>query len=123
MAAKRSMVLISLFACPAFCAPDERFVASLRRLDPDMRLEQICDYEAMTQIGQADRAKSYVISPPLHVGNTLKANGGAFRRNGAWFRVSFVCTATADHLRVLSFKLKVGGLIPRGSWQAYGLWD
>jgi len=34
----------------------------------------------------------------------------------------FVCKATPDHLRVLSFSFKVGEVIPEDKWPLYGLW-
>jgi hypothetical protein len=115
------------FATPAFAA-DARFIASLGRLDPNTRLEQICDYEAMNRIGDGnnafhpDRAKSDAITAPRHLGDTLVANGAAFRSGGRWYAVSFTCKAAPDHIRVLSFTSKIGALIPESKWPAYGLW-
>jgi hypothetical protein len=109
-------------------AMDPRTYASLRRLDPDMRLEQICDIEAMQRISREmksfrpDRAKSDVISHPEHLGDILRASGGAFRNKGQWYAFSFVCTASADHLKVLAFDYHVGKLIPKSDWPDYGLW-
>lgn len=116
-------IFLAIAGTSSAFASDPRFIASLRRLDPETRLEQICDYEAMTRISAADRAKSYVTSAPLHKGDVLTANGGAFRRSGQWFRFSFVCRATPDHLRVTSFDFKPGKLIPQRDWQQYGLWN
>jgi len=111
---------------PAAAAPDARFLASLDRLDPDTRLEQICDLEAMRKMGQGgiriDRAKSNVLIPPQHLGHTLVAKGGAFRSNGKWYQMSFSCKATPDHKAVLDFSYKTGPAIPPAKWQSYGLW-
>ncbi|HEY0235023.1 MAG TPA: DUF930 domain-containing protein, partial [Afipia sp.] len=58
-------------------AVDARFYASLNRLDPATRLEQVCDLEAMSQIDRdanpyhPDRAKTDVISSPKHTGDTV----------------------------------------------------
>lgn len=71
---------------------------------------------------QPDRAKSDVISHPQHSGNTLTAGGGAFREKGKWYHFSFVCKATPDHLRVLSFSYKIGDQIPEEKWSSLGLW-
>lgn len=109
-------------------AGDERFLASLKRLDPATRLEQVCDLEAMRQIARdsnpyrPDRAKSDVISPPRHLGDTLKGSGGAFRSKGKWYAFSFTCKGSPDHLKVLSFGYKIGPLIPEAKWASYGLW-
>ena len=117
----RIALALLLLASPAF-AIDAGFLASLSRLDPETRLEQICDLEAMSRIGKADRAKSDVVSHPIHSGNTLIASGGAFRQKGKWYQFSFVCKATPDHLKVTSFTYKVGELIPEEKWARYGLW-
>jgi hypothetical protein len=100
----------------------------LAGLEPQTRLEQICDLEAMTRIRRErkeflpDRAKSYVVSAPRHMGHTVKANGAAFRSKGRWYELSFTCTGTPDHMKVLSFKYKIGHPIPTAKWQEYGLW-
>lgn len=119
--------LLFAFATPA-CAADARFIASLGKLDPQTRLEQICDYEAMSRISagsrtfRPDRAKSDVISPPQHLGDTLVAKGAAFRSGGRWYQVAFICKATPDRTSVLSFSSKIGALIPEAKWPTYGLW-
>jgi hypothetical protein len=117
----RLAFLLVILSSPAF-AVDDRFLASLGRLDPQTRLEQVCDLEAMSRIKQADRAKSDVISHPVHNGNTLTATGGAFRQKGKWYQFAFVCKATPNHLRVLSFNFKAGEMIPEDKWSTYGLW-
>ena len=114
-------------AMPAF-AFDSRAFGGLRRLDPEMRLEQVCDLEAMERIGREsgqfrpDRAKSDVISHPQHLGDTLKATGAAFRSKNSWYAFSFVCRATPDHMSVTSFEYTIGDLIPEAKWNDYGLW-
>jgi hypothetical protein len=118
-----------VLAAPAH-AVDARFMASLGKLDPKTRLEQVCDLEAMRKIGQVngaggarvDRAKSDVIMPPQHLGNTLIAKGGAFRAGGKWYQVAFTCKATPDHKTVLDFTYKTGAAIPPAKWPVYGLW-
>jgi hypothetical protein len=117
----KRLAFLLLLSTPAY-AIDDRFLASLGKLDPQTKLEQVCDLEAMSRIKQADRAKSDVISHPVHSGNTLTANGGAFRQKGKWYQLSFVCKATPDHLRVLTFSFKVGEPIPEDKWSSYGLW-
>lgn len=124
---KTVLIALNLVALTAPAqAVDARFLASLGRLDPKTRLEQICDYEAMSMIGRGgarvDRAKSGVISPPQHLGDTLIAKGGAFRSGGKWFQVAFTCKATPDHKTVLSLTYKIGAAIPPAKWPLYGLW-
>jgi hypothetical protein len=109
-------------------AMDQRTYASLRRLDPDLRLEQVCDLAAMEHIGREthkfrpDRAKSDITSHPAHLGDILQAPGAAFRSNGNWYELSFVCRASSDHLEVKAFKYEIGKMIPESQWDDYGLW-
>ncbi|QUS41712.1 DUF930 domain-containing protein [Tardiphaga alba] len=120
-----SLALVAMVT-PALAAPDARFLRALDKLDPKTRLEQICDLEAMKKMNQggtrADRAKSDVISPPKHLGNTLVAKGGAYRAGGKWYQLSLTCKATPDHKTVLDFSYKTGAEIPQAKWAAYGLW-
>jgi hypothetical protein len=128
----RLILAIGLFSAPLFSRPslafDSRAYASLRQLDPAMRLEQVCDMAAMDRIGREDkrfhpdRAKSNVIVPPQHLGDLLKAAGAAFRSNGRWYALSFVCDASPDHFKVTSFDYRIGDLIPNSKWDDYGLW-
>ena len=110
-------------------AADSRFLASLSKLDPQTRLEQVCDLAAVNQIGKKenlrkpDRAKANVITAPKVRGDTIEGTGGAFRSGGKWYAFSFTCKGSPDHLKVLSFTDRVGALIPKAKWPEYGLWD
>lgn len=121
------LMVVLLSVAPA-AAMDARFAASLQKLDPQTRLEQVCDLEAMTRIDRdssphhPDRAKTDVVSHPKHSGHTVKGSGGAFRSKGRWYSFSFECKGTPDHMKVLSFSYKIGELIPESKWAAYGLW-
>ncbi len=109
-------------------AGDARFLASLGKLDPDTRLEQVCDLYAMKQISRdanpyhPDRAKTDVISHPRHAGATVTGKGGAFRSGGRWYQFSFTCTGSPDRMKVISFSYKLGTEIPESKWASYGLW-
>jgi hypothetical protein len=115
------------FLAPA-AAMDKRFAASLKRLDPMTRLEQVCDLEAMNRISRdanpfhPDRAKTDVLTHPTHSGDTIKGAGGAFRSKGKWYAFSFTCKGSPDHMRVLAFSYKIGNLIPESKWASLGLW-
>ena len=103
------------------------FQSSLSRLDPQTRLEQVCDLEVMARIRRTgrytpDRAKSFVISEPQMLGHTLVAKGAAFRSGGKWYELFFICKASSDHLKVLSIDYRIGELIPESKWGGYGLW-
>ena len=107
---------------------DPRFAASLKRLDPTTRLEQVCDLEAMNRISRdanpfhPDRAKTDVLTHPVHVGDTVRGAGGAFRSKGQWYSFSFTCKGSPDHMRVVSFSYKIGHPIPESKWASLGLW-
>lgn len=121
------LIAVLLSVMPA-AAMDARFAASLQRLDPQTRLEQICDLEAMNRIARdasphhPDRAKTDVVSHPKHSGHSVKGSGGAFRSKGRWYSFSFECKATPDHMKVLSFSYKIGQPIPESKWATLGLW-
>lgn len=124
----RVIYLTALLAlsAPAF-AQDQRFLDSLRKLEPQTRLEQVCDYTVMSRIDrdtgkEADRAKSDVTSRPSHSGDTITASGGAFRSNGQWYALSYVCQGTPDHLHVTNLHYKIGSTIPESKWASLGLW-
>ena len=132
MKTSAAVLVFALFATPSLAesskAMDPRFAASLKKLDPETRLEQVCDLEAMSRIGRdaklyrPDRAKTDVISHPQHMGDTVKGTGGAFRSKGKWYAFSFVCKGSPDHMQVLSFSYKIGDVIPESKWAALGLW-
>lgn len=117
-----------LLPATSVSAMDARFAASLKKLDPQTRLEQVCDLEAMSRIGRdaktyrPDRAKTDVVSHPVHSGHTVTGKGGAFRSKGRWYAFSFTCKGTPDHMTVLSFSYKIGEPIPESKWAALGLW-
>jgi hypothetical protein len=118
---------VMMLAATQAVAGDTRFERSLRSLAPSARLEQICDYTAMQRIRKAgkhrpDRAVGYAISETKVNGNTLIAEGAAFRSRKKWYRLSYTCTANADRMKVLSLEYRIGPEIPEERWSAYGLW-
>jgi hypothetical protein len=124
-------VLLMGIAVTSAAAADKkaaRFAESLKNLDLETRLEQICDYEAMRRIGRdakgfrPDRSQSNAISEPVQGENTLTAKGAAFRSKGQWYQLSFTCKGAPDHLSVVSFAYQIGEPIPEAKWEEYGLW-
>lgn len=109
--------------------PDAHMQQVLKLLEPVDRLEQICDYTAMVQIRKdsrrfhPDRAVASAISAPKITTNSIEAKGGAFRSRGHWYEMAYKCTATPDHMTVLSFHLTIGNEIPEAKWAGYGLWQ
>jgi len=125
------LALLGLMQTTSFAAGsqgDPRFFASLKRLDLETRLDQICDYEAMLRIGRdprgfnPDRAKAEVLAKPRRTKNAVNTSGGAFRSNGKWYSLSYACEATPDHMKVTAFSYQIGHLIPASDWPKYGLW-
>ena len=122
------LVIMPTVADAADARMDPRFVASLKRLDAETRLDQVCDYEAMLRLGHdlhgyhPDRAKAEVISKPIRTRNSVKTTGGAFRSSGRWYALSFVCVTGPDQMTVTSFSYQIGKLIPTSDWPKYGLW-
>jgi hypothetical protein len=117
---------LALLAVPAN-AQNQRLLDSLEKVEPNTRLEQICDLEAMRRIRRdtgkkVDRAKSDASGDPVHDGHTLTVKGGAFRAGSKWFELSFVCQGSPDHLHVTAFTYKVGEEIPESKWSSLGLW-
>jgi hypothetical protein len=108
---------------------DARFEKSLQMLAPAERLEQLCDYTAMTRIRKdarhfrPDRAVANAMSDVAVSGDTIQAKGAAFRSRGKWYSLTYTCKTNADHLKVESFDYKIGNEIPEAKWAAFGLWQ
>lgn len=98
-------------------------------LAPAERLEQLCDYTALTNIRKdsrnyrPDRAVAKAGTDVKVKNDTIVATSGAFRSRGKWYTLSYTCSASPDHLQVLSFKYAIGGEIPEAKWAALGLWE
>ncbi len=120
--------LATVFVAHA-AAADARFVRSLQMLAPIERLEQLCDYTAMTNIRKderhfrPDRAVANATSDVQLKNHTIVAKGGAFRSRGKWYSLSYTCAADPEHLKVESFRYKIGAEIPEAKWASYGLWQ
>ena len=123
-----ALVAATISAATAMAA-DGRFERSLKMLAPEERLEQLCDYTAMTRIRneqkqfRPDRAVANATAEPKASGDTLEVSGGAFRSHKKWYALSYRCTATSDHMSVVAFRFTVGDEIPEAKWSTYGLWD
>jgi hypothetical protein len=110
-------------------ADDARFERSLEMLAPAERLEQLCDFTAMSRIRtevkdfRPDRAVANAMAEPVATGDTLQVNGGAFRSRKKWYGLSYRCTATPDHLKVVAFRYTIGEEIPEAKWASFGLWQ
>jgi len=108
-------------------ADDSRFDAILQRIDPSERLEQVCEYAALTKIGhdrayRPDRVIMDSVSPAKVNGDSMTGSGAALRSRGKWYQFEFTCKATPDRLKVESFSYRLGAAIPEGQWDKFGLW-
>ena len=124
-------LLVTCTAWPAAAAStkaEKRFEAMLQRIDPSERLEQVCEYAALTKIGRdkksyrPDRVVIEAMSPPQVSGDRMSGTGAALRSKGKWYRFQFSCEAAPDRLKVESFSYQVGAEIPEQNWEQYGLW-
>jgi uncharacterized protein DUF930 len=110
-------------------ADDARFERSLEMLAPAERLEQLCDFTAMTRIRsekkefRPDRAVANAMAESLAKGDTLEVTGGAFRSKKKWYALTYRCTATPDHLKIVTFNYLIGEEIPESKWASFGLWQ
>lgn len=108
---------------------DARLQRSLKMLEPTARLEQICDYTALSSIRKdskayrPDRAVASARAEPHIKGHSMVAKGAAFRSQGKWFAMSYSCVADSEHMKVLKFKYTVGEEIPASNWAAFNLFD
>jgi hypothetical protein len=122
-------IVAAMVMAAAAAAADGRFERSLEMLAPAERLEQLCDYTAMTRIRsekkefRPDRAVANAMAQPRANGDTLEVTGGAFRSKKKWYTLSYRCTATPDHLKIVTFNYTVGEEIPEAKWASFGLWQ
>ena len=114
-----AVVAATMFGATAVAA-DGRFERSLKMLAPEERLEQLCDYTAMTRIRteakqyRPDRAVANAMAEPKASGDTLEVTGGAFRSRKKWYALSYRCTSTPDRMSVVAFHFTIGDRNPRG---------
>ena len=122
-------VVAALMIVTAAAAADGRLERSLKMLAPAERLEQLCDYTAMARIRseekqfRPDRAVANAMAEPTAAGDTIEVTGGAFRSRGKWYTLSYRCTATPDHMSVVTFRFTIGEEIPESKWASFGLWQ
>lgn len=126
-----AMGAVSTFAVAAQASGvnDARFFKSLQKLGPTERLEQLCDYTAMTQIRKdqrdfrPERAVANAGADVKIKGDTIEATAAAFRSRKKWYALTYSCTASPDRMQVISFRYTIGDEIPEEKWAAYGLWN
>ncbi|WP_246697321.1 DUF930 domain-containing protein [Rhizobium sp. G21] len=112
----------SLLAPLSAHAIDQKMLSQIKRLAPRDQLEQRCDTEGMAKV-KGDKVIAYTFSDPHYRKAHIDAPGAVFRRNGEWYRLSYSCTTSPDHVAVISFKYKIGSRVPREEWEQYQLYD
>ena len=108
--------------------PKNKSVApKLAGVEPKTALEQICDFEAILQIGriETDFAPDSVVAYAMRETQTSKdlivADGAAFRSRGRWYNLRFKCQFSARRQRVIAFEFVVGDAVPRAEWSEHAL--
>jgi hypothetical protein len=122
-------VFLSLIgACTPALAIDPRTETALQHLDPETRLTEVCNLAALDKMDR-DRGPFHPehvavdqFSLPKRTGDTLQGSGGVFRSKGDWYHLSFKCTASSDHMKVITFSYKVGEKVPRNQWTSLNLY-
>lgn len=121
-------ILLCAAASPA-AALDPAVVKGLRLLDMTTRLEQRCDIEAMDRIARdekgyrPDRIVAAATADTRMEADEIEAGGAAVRSKGMWYRMSYVCRTSDDHMQVLDFSYEIGEAIPESDWENFGLFD
>ncbi len=120
-----SLSLYGLMVSPSF-AMNASEKAQLEKLDPETRLEQRCDVEAMERITReqkfsVDKVLAYAFSDPVTKENSIQADGAAFRSRERWYKLSFVCETDQDHINIISFRYTIGDEVPHSQWDRHYL--
>lgn len=93
------------------------------------QVEQLCNLEAMAQVGQwnrslqPDRVVAYATSATKLYGNSFSAEGAALHSRKDWYSLQFTCDLAPDRKTVVAFEFVVGDVIPRDDWLKNGLPD
>lgn len=91
------------------------------------RVMQLCNLEAMNQVEawrsdfQPDRLVAYARSEVKTNGETVIADGAAFRSRQNWYDMKFRCEVTPDHAKVVAFEFQVGNAVRREDWENLNL--
>lgn len=126
---KTAAVLAGLLSATSVFAMDQKIVNQLEKLDPDTRLEQTCDTEAMARISadknayKPDKVIAYTFAEPVVAENAIKAPGAVFRSKGEWYRLSFTCHTGPQHIDVQAFQYQIGTVVPHDAWREHYLYD
>ncbi|AGB72976.1 hypothetical protein RTCIAT899_CH18070 [Rhizobium tropici CIAT 899] len=101
----------------------------LSALAPADQVEQLCNLEAMAQVGAwskellPDRVVAYAMADTKMVGNDFSADGAALHSQRVWYQLKFKCELSPDHKKVAAFEFMVGEPIPKEDWGEHSLPD
>ena len=118
--------MLTLFVTSSSAATVEQ---QLMRLDFEERADQVCvrigveTIRGGEQLPNADRLMTSVSGRARVEGSTVVSKHAAVRANNHWYKLSFVCKVSDDHMKAYSFKYEIGAEIPRAEWNDYGLWQ
>ncbi|GLQ12220.1 hypothetical protein GCM10007913_41530 [Devosia yakushimensis] len=88
---------------------------------------QLCNMEALEQLHLArtdlapDALVGYAFADLSVQGNTLAADGGAFRSRGGWFHLRYRCAVSPDVSAVVAFEYAIGDPVPESQWEEHFL--
>lgn len=106
---------------------NRKTIESLKRLEPQTRLQQLCDLEAILQINRrydqyaADFVIAYATEATVRKGDAVIAHGAAFHGKGRWYNLAFECQPSADEQDVARLRFKLGDAIPEERWAELNL--
>jgi Domain of Unknown Function (DUF930) len=101
---------------------NRKTVETLKRLEPQTRSQQLCDFEAILQINRqfheyaADFVIAYATEAAVQKGDAVIARGAAFHSNGQWYKLAFECQLSSSQRDVAHLKFKIGDAIPGDRW-------
>lgn len=102
---------------------------TLKQLAPADQVEQLCNLEAMAQVGawskelQPDRVVAYAMADPKLFGTDFVAEGAAVHSRRDWYRLQFKCKLNEDRQKVVAFEFLLGKTIPKEMWAEHNLPD
>ncbi|MES5096621.1 DUF930 domain-containing protein [Agrobacterium sp. BA1120] len=102
---------------------------ALKQLAPAEQIEQLCNLEAMAQVGawskelKPDRVVAYAMADPKLSGSNFVAEGAAIHSERDWYRLQFKCQLATDERQVVAFEFLLGDSIPREIWTDHNLPD
>ncbi len=102
---------------------------ALEQLAPVDQIEQLCNLEAMAQVGawnkelQPDRIVAYAMADTKISGSDFVANGAALHSKRDWFRLQFKCKLDKNKEKVDAFEFLLGDPISKEIWADHNIPD